>query len=452
MAESLAGSRVVQKALMRPVRLVPLAFLAVITVGTLLLLLPWAHAGEGSATLVAAAFTAVSATCVTGLTAVDTATYWTTFGHAVMVLLTQVGGFGIMSAATLLAFIVRGKMDLSGSLVAQTEKQTSGLGDVSSILIRIGLAMGITEGIVWVLLTVRFLMRGMAPLEAIWQGLFYACCAFTNAGFTLTTDSLMGYVVDPFLMWPIFLAVFMGSLGYPVLFELGKSWRTPRVWSVHTRITFWGWVALALVGFFAFIAFEWTNPHTLGPMSVATKVTAATSGAIMPRSGGFNAVDYSLIKEESVVVTIILMFSGGGSAGTSGGLKVSTFFLLAFVILAEIRGEPEVTVAHRSIGVVTQRRAVTVALLSVGLVTLATIVLVIMTDLPLVAVVFDVVSAFGTVGLSLGVTPELPPAGQVILMVLMFVGRVGTVTAASAFALRTRRRHYSLPEERPIVG
>ena len=121
MAESLAGSRVVQKALMRPVRLVPLAFLAVITVGTLLLLLPWAHAGEGSATLVAAAFTAVSATCVTGLTAVDTATYWTTFGHAVMVLLTQVGGFGIMSAATLLAFIVRGKMDLSGSLVAQTE-------------------------------------------------------------------------------------------------------------------------------------------------------------------------------------------------------------------------------------------------------------------------------------------------------------------------------------------
>ena len=204
--------------------------------------------------------------------------------------------------------------------------------------------------------------------------------------------------------------------------------------------------------FFAFIAFEWTNPHTLGPMSVATKVTAATSGAIMPRSGGFNAVDYSLIKEESVVVTIILMFIGGGSAGTSGGLKVSTFFLLAFVILAEIRGEPEVTVAHRSIGVVTQRRAVTVALLSVGLVTLATIVLVIMTDLPLVAVVFDVVSAFGTVGLSLGVTPELPPAGQVILMVLMFVGRVGTVTAASAFALRTRRRHYSLPEERPIVG
>ncbi len=437
---------------MRPVRLVPLAFLAVIAVGTLLLLLPVAHTGTGSASLVAAAFTSVSATCVTGLTSVDTATYWTTFGHAVIILLTQVGGFGIMSAATLLAFIVRGRMDLSGSLVAQTEKQTSGLGEVSSILVRIGLAMGITEGIAWVLLTVRFLLRGVAPVEAIWHGLFYACCAFTNAGFTLTSDSLMGYVADPFLMWPIFIAIFIGSLGYPVLFELYRSWRTPGAWSVHTRITFWGWLALAVVGFVTFIAFEWTNPATLGPMSVATKVTAATAGAVMPRSAGFNAVDYSLIHDESVVVTIILMFIGGGSAGTSGGLKVSTFFLLAFVILAEIRGEQQVTIAHRSIGVVTQRRAVTVALLSVGLVTVATIVLVIMTDLPLVAVVFDVVSAFGTVGLSLGVTPQLPAGGQITLMVLMFVGRVGTVTAASAFALRTSSRHYSLPEERPIVG
>lgn len=451
MTQALTNSRVVQRALMRPVRLVPLAFLAVISIGTLLLLLPIAHPG-GRASVVAAAFTAVSATCVTGLTAVDTATYWTTFGHAIIILLTQVGGYGIMSAATLLAFIVRGKMDLSGSLVAQTEKQTSGLADVSSILVRIGLAMGITEGIVWVLLTVRFLMRGVAPVEAIWHGLFYACCAFTNAGFTLTKDSLMGYVVDPFLMWPIFFAIFVGSLGYPVIFELRKSWRRPGKWSVHTRITFWGWLALAVVGFLTFIAFEWTNPHTLGPMSIGTKITAATAGAVMPRSAGFNVVDYGLIQDESVVVTIILMFIGGGSAGTSGGLKVSTFFLLAYVVLAEARGEPQVAIAHRSVGSATQRRAVAVAMLATGLVTSGTIVLVAMTDLPLVAVLFDVVSAFGTVGLSLGVTPELPAAGQIILMVLMFVGRVGTVTAASALALRTRRRHYALPEETPIVG
>lgn len=436
---------------MRPVRLVPLAFLGVIVIGTLLLLLPIAHPG-GHVDPMAAAFTAVSATCVAGLTVVDTATYWTPFGQAVIVLLTQVGGFGIMSAATLLALLVRGRVDLSGSLVAQTEKQTDSLGEVGTILVRIGVAMLATEGIVWVLLSTRFLIRGVEPVEAILHGLFYACCAFTNAGFSLRTDSLMGYVVDPFLMWPIFVAMFIGSLGYPVLFELRRRWRQPRKWSVHTRITFWGWLLLAVVGFVTFIAFEWTNPQTLGPMGVTTKITAATSGALMPRSGGFNAVDYAHVNDESIVVTIILMFIGGGSAGTSGGLKVSTFFLLAFVLLAEVRGEPQVTIAHRSIGSATIRRALTVVLLSIGLITVGTIVLVILTDMPLVAVVFDVVSAFGTVGLSLGITPNLPPSGQAVLMILMFVGRVGTITVASAMALRARRRHYALPEERPIVG
>ncbi len=436
---------------MRPVRLVPLAFLGVIVVGTLLLLLPIAHPG-GDVNPMAAAFTAVSATCVAGLTIVDTATYWTPFGQGVIVLLTQAGGFGIMSAATLLALLVRGRIELSGSLVAQTEKQTDDLGDVGRTLVRIGVAMLATEGIVWVLLTIRFLLRGVEPLEAVWHGLFYACCAFTNAGFSLRTDSLMGYVVDPFLMWPIFVAMFIGSLGYPVLFELRRRWRHPGKWSVHTRITFWGWLVLALVGFVTFILFEWTNPETLGPMGVTTKITAAMNGAVMPRSGGFNAVDYAKVHDESIVVTIILMFIGGGSAGTSGGLKVSTFFLLAFVLLAEIRGEPQVAIAHRSIGSETIRRALTVVLLSIGLVTVGTIVLVMLTDMPLVAVVFDVVSAFGTVGLSLGITPQLPASGHLVLMVLMFVGRVGTITVASALALRVRRRHYSLPEERPIVG
>lgn len=442
--------RVMQRALTHPVRLVPLAFLAVITMGTLLLLLPIAHPGEVRP--LAAAFTAVSATCITGLTVVDTATYWSPFGQGVIVLLTQMGGFGIMSAATLLALIVRGKIALSGSLVAQTEKQTRGLGDVRSVLVRIGLLMAISESAIAGVLTVRFLGRGLEPLDALWHGVFYACMAFTNAGFAIHSDSIMGFVSDAFVVWPMYLGMFVGSLGYPVVFELLTSWRRPNKWSVHTRITFWGWLALALVGFTTFIVFEWTNPATLGPMSVLEKISAATGGAVMPRSGGFNAVDYGQILDETVVVTIVLMFIGGGSAGTSGGLKVSTFFLLAFVILSEVRGEPDVTIAHRRIGDATQRRALAVALMSIGAVTIGSIAMVMVTQLPLVAVVFDVVSAFGTVGLSLGITPALPASGQILLMVLMFVGRVGTITAASALALRTKRRRYHLPEERPIVG
>ena len=445
MRRSLVG-----RALLAPVRLVPLAFAAVIVFGTALLMLPIAHPGEVQPLV--AAFTAVSATCITGLTVVDTATYWTPFGKGVIMLLTQMGGFGIMSAATLLALAVRGRIDLSSSLVTQTEKQTRTLGEVARVIKRIAIMMFGVEFVVGVWLTGRFLFRGYELFDSVLYGFFYACMAFTNAGFAPDTASLMGYVSDPFIMWPIMIAVVVGSLGYPVVFELSQSWRRPDTWSVHTRLTFYGFMLLLVLGTLSFAVFEWRNNGTLGQLDTMGKINGALAGGVMPRSAGFNAVDYGRITDESTVVTIVLMFIGGGSAGTSGGLKVSTFFLLAFVILSEVRGEPEVTVAHRSIGAHTVRQALTVALLSLGAVIGGSVVMVWITNLPLVQVLFDVTSAFGTCGLSMGITPSLPPAGQILLMLLMFIGRVGTVTVASALALRTRHRHYHLPEERPIVG
>lgn len=445
MRRSLVG-----RALLAPVRLVPLAFAAVIVFGTALLMLPIAHPGEVQPMV--AAFTAVSATCITGLTVVDTATYWTPFGKGVIMLLTQMGGFGIMSAATLLALAVRGRIDLSSSLVTQTEKQTRTLGEVARVIKRIAIMMFGVEFVVGVWLTGRFLFRGYELFDSVLYGFFYACMAFTNAGFAPDTASLMGYVSDPFIMWPVMIAVVVGSLGYPVVFELSQSWRRPDTWSVHTRLTFYGFMLLLVLGTLSFAVFEWRNNGTLGQLDTMGKINGALAGGVMPRSAGFNAVDYGRITDESTVVTIVLMFIGGGSAGTSGGLKVSTFFLLAFVILSEVRGEPEVTVAHRSIGAHTVRQALTVALLSLGAVIGGSVVMVWITNLPLVQVLFDVTSAFGTCGLSMGITPSLPPAGQILLMLLMFIGRVGTVTVASALALRTRHRHYHLPEERPIVG
>ena len=444
------GRSMTGRALLSPVRLVPLAFAAVITMGTLLLMLPLAHPGEVQP--LAAAFTAVSATCITGLTVVDTATYWTPFGKWVIVLLTQMGGFGIMSAATLLALAVRGRVDLSSSLVTQAEKQTRTLGEVARVIKRIAVMMFGVELVVGVWLTGRFLFRGLEFGDAFLHGFFYACMAFTNAGFAADTESLMKYVSDSYVMWPIMAAVVIGSLGYPVVFELYQNWRRPDAWSVHTRLTVYGFLLLFVVGVLLFGLFEWRNSGTLGQLDAVGKINGSLAGGVMPRSAGFNAVDYGRISDESTVVTIVLMFIGGGSAGTSGGLKVSTFFLLAFVILSEIRGEPEVTVAHRSIGAHTIRQALTVALLSVGAVIGGSIIMVWITNLPLVQVLFDVTSAFGTCGLSMGITPSLPPGGQILLMMLMFIGRVGTVTVASALALRTRHRHYHLPEERPIVG
>lgn len=446
------ANSVVHKVLRRPVRLVPLAFLGVIALGTLLLLVPATH-HDGQVRPMVAAFTAVSATCITGLTVVDTATYWTPLGQVIILLLTQAGGFGIMSIATLLAILVKGQIEVSGTLVVQTETQAQNLAQARSIVVRIATSMFAAEAVAAVLLTLRFRYGHDQPwLEATWNGIWYAFMSFTNAGFALHSDSIMSFVGDPFTIAVMSLTVFAGSLGYPVFWELMRSWNRPRHWSVHTRLTFYGFLWLFVVTFAAFLVLEWDNAATIGAMGVSDKITAAVAGGVMPRSTGFNIVDYAHIKDETAITTIVMMFIGGGSAGTSGGIKVSTFCLLAFLILAVARGERDVTVAHRRIGDETLRQAVTVALLAVGCVVAGTMVLAILTDLPLHQVLFDVTSAFGTVGLSMGITPALPAGGQVTLMVLMFLGRVGTFTAASALALRTSTRHYHLPEERPIVG
>ena len=185
---------------------------------------------------------------------------------------------------------------------------------------------------------------------------------------------------------------------------------------------------------------------------MAGKVLLGFFHAVMPRSGGFNAIDYAAARSETLAVTDMLMFIGGGSAGTAGGIKVTTFFLLGFVIWAEIRGEPDVTVSHRRVGNPAQRQALTVALLGVAAVAGGTLALLTLTAHSLDVVVFEAVSAFGTVGLSTGITAGLPPAAKLVLVILMFVGRVGTITVATALALRTRPRQFRLPEERPIVG
>ncbi|WP_040159391.1 TrkH family potassium uptake protein [Mobilicoccus massiliensis] len=446
------ANAVVTKVLRRPVRLVPLAFFGVIVVGTLLLCIPATH-HDGQVRPLVAAFTAVSATCITGLTVVDTATYWTPLGQVIILLLAQMGGFGIMSIATLMAIIVKGHIELSNTLVVQTETQTQDLGQARRVVVRIAVSMLAAEMVSAIILTLRFhYTHGFDWGQSIWHGIWYACMAFSNAGFALQSDSIMSFVSDPLTIVVLSLTVWAGSLGYPVFWELLKKWRRPNTWSVHTRLTFYGFMVLFGIAFAAFLVFEWDNPDTLGPMGLANKVTAAIAAGVMPRSCGFNIVDYAFIKDETTIMNIVMMFIGGGSAGTSGGIKVSTFFLLAFLILAAARGEQDVTVAHRRIGDETLRQAVTVALIAVACLVGGTMVLAILTDLPLPHVLFDVTSAFGTVGLSMGITPSLPAGGQLTLMMLMFLGRVGTFTAASALALRTSTRHYHLPEERPIVG
>ena len=445
--------RVRPPTLLHPARIVPLAFLAAVALGAALLSLPAATPGPTRPPLLTAAFTSVSAVCVTGLTTVDTATYWSPFGQAVILVLIQVGGFGIMTLATLLGLLVGGRLGLRSSLVAQAETHTLNLGEVRHVVRRVAVTMALFETAIAVVLTVRFRVRyDDSWADAAWHGVFYAVSAFNNGGFALHRDSLVGFVGDAWITLTVCAAVVIGGIGFPVLFELRRRWRRPRLWTVHTRLTVYGYAGLFVAGTLAFVAFEWSNAATLGPLSLGEKALAGITGGVMPRSGGLNNVDYGSVTQETLAVTYVLMFIGGGSAGTAGGIKVTTFFLLAYVIWSEVRGESDTNIAHRRIGGSTLRQALSVALLGIAAIGVGTLVVLVLTDLPLSLVLFDTISAFATVGLSTGIVPELPAAAQGTLMVMMYVGRVGTVAVATALALKTRHRHYHLPEERPVVG
>jgi len=436
-----------------PARVVPLAFLLAVVVGTLLLSLPASTPGPTRPPVLTAAFTSVSAVCVTGLTTVDTATYWSPFGQVVVLGLIQVGGFGIMTLATLLGMLVSGRLRLTSSLIAQAETHTLNIGDVRHVIRRVAITMLAFEAAFAAVLTVRFRVRYDDSWgEAAWHGVFHSVSAFNNAGFALYSDNLIGFVGDAWIMVPICVAIIAGGIGFPVLFELRRRWRAPRTWTVHTRLTVYGSLILLVAGIGAFTALEWANDGTLGSLPPSEKIVGGVTGGVVPRTAGFNSIDYGQITPETMAVNYVLMFIGGGSGGTAGGIKVTTFFLLAFVIWSEVRGERDTNVAHRRIGGSTLRQALTVVLLALAAISVGTMVILLVTDYALDVVLFETISAFATVGLSTGITPDLPPAAQMTLMALMYVGRVGTITVASALALKSRHRHFHLPEERPVVG
>ncbi|MGW9413847.1 TrkH family potassium uptake protein [Arthrobacter cupressi] len=442
----------IARALLHPVRSLPLAFLVVILIGAALLMLPFSRTDLSVDPGLAPLFTAVSAVCVTGLVTVDTATFWTPFGHVVILGLIQVGGFGIMTLATLLALVVRKSLGLRGQLVAQSETHTLNFGDVRAVLFRVARIMLTVEGATAAVLSARFwLAYDQNPGVALWHGVFHAVSAFNNAGFALYSDNLVGFAEDPWILVPLCLAVITGGLGFPVIIQLIKGIRL-KDWTVHLRLTVFGTVAFLLLGFAAFAAFEWNRPETLGPLSTGGKFLGAFAGSVFPRTAGFNSIDYGAASSDTLMVTDILMFIGGGSAGTAGGIKITTFLVLGFAIWNEIRGREQVTIAHRSISPTVQRQALTVALLGVAAVIGGTLLMLLLTDYSLEKVLFESISAFATVGVSTGITYHLPEAAQWVLMALMFTGRLGSVTLASALALSSHPRLFRLPEERPIIG
>ncbi|MFC0526549.1 TrkH family potassium uptake protein [Phytohabitans kaempferiae] len=444
-----------RRTLQHPARIVPLAFLGAIALGTVLLMLPVSREGAGAPSFMTALFTSASAICTTGMSPVDAATYWSDFGHVMIALLTQVGGYGIATMATLLGLLVSQRLGLRSRLMTRVETSSSlALGDIRGVLVLAAVVMFASEAVIATILALRLWLTYDVPLgSAIWEGSFNAIQAFNNSGFSLRSDGLFGFVGDWWICVPLTLGVIVGGIGVPVLYEILRQTRRPSAWSTHTRLTVWGSLALLVVGFGAVLAFEWGNPGTLGPLGVVEKVLAAFVQGTIPRSGGFNTVSYGAMDADTSAIITGLMFIGGGSASTAGGIKVTTFFLLAYVIWNEVRGERDVVVGRRRIAESTQRQATTVALLGVATVASGTLVLLALSpSATLDKALFEVASAFSTAGLTTGLTATLDTPGQLALIVLMFIGRVGPIAVAAALALNTRHRLYRYPEERPIVG
>jgi trk system potassium uptake protein len=304
-----------------------------------------------------------------------------------------------------------------------------------------------------VLLTARFAVGyDVGFVRAIELGVFHAVSAFNNAGFALFSDNLIGFAADPWICLPIAAAVILGGIGFPVLFELRQRLLGPRQWSLHTKLTV-GMTVVLLVSSTVFLLLaEWGNPGTLGKLDRDDRFLSAFFNATMLRTAGFNSLDPGQLESGTLLGSDVVMFIGGGSAGTAGGIKVTTFVLLLFVIWAEVRGEPEVTVLDRRIEPRVWRQALSVALFSVAAVVISTFVLVEMTKMSFDTVLYESVSAFATVGLSTGITAKMPPAGQLVLIALMFIGRLGPISLVSALALRERHRLFHMPEGRPLIG
>lgn len=436
-----------------PPRAVVALFLIAIAAGTALLSLPVSRTGPEAAPLMVAIFTATSAVCVTGLTIVDTGTYWSPFGQGVILALFQLGGFGMMTAATLLAVLVSRSVRLSARLAAQTESHVLALGDVVGVARTVLGVTLVVESVVAVMLTARLALgHGLAWPQALWSGIFHAVSAFNNAGFSIHEDSLTRYASDAWVLLPVMLAIVGAGIGFPVYYDLKQRYRTPRRWSLHTKLTLLGSGLLLLLGFVMIAAAEWSNPRTLGAMPWPDRLLNAAFASVSARTAGFNTVDIGALTHEAVGLHYLLMFVGGGTGGTAGGVKVGTAMVLLAIVYAEVLGRPDAEVFGRRISAATQRQAITVLVLASATVSVGTLAILAMTDHAVDRVIFEVISAFATVGLTTGITQELPAGAHGVLVLLMILGRVGTVTLAVALLLSGRRLSYRYPEEAPLVG
>ncbi|ADU50944.1 potassium uptake protein, TrkH family [Thermaerobacter marianensis DSM 12885] len=441
-----------------PARILALGFAGVILLGSVLLSLPVAWEPGQRVGYLDALFTATSAVCVTGLVVVNTAETFSTFGEMVILALIQVGGLGVMTMSTLFALLVGKRITFRERLIIQEAWGQLSPAGMVRLVQYVTLVSVAFEAAGTLLLTLYWWQAYDMPFGlALYRGFFHAVSAFNNAGFDVFDSrrpSLERFAGDPVVTLVIGGLIIAGGLGFTVLADLGRRLRHRRHrLSLHTRLVLWTTAALLVAGTVLVAVAEWSNPATLGSLPVDRKLWAAFFHAITPRTAGFNMLPMAELTSLTVLTTILLMFVGGSPAGTAGGIKTTTLALLLATVRATIRGEDELVLMDRRVPTLTAAKALALAVLGAGLVLVVTMGMLLWDHHPLTATLFEAVSAFGTVGLSLGITPDLAPVSKVLILLTMYAGRVGPLTLAVALTRRGRRPPaVRYPEERVLVG
>ncbi|MGE5618300.1 MAG: TrkH family potassium uptake protein [Sphingomonadaceae bacterium] len=432
--------------------LLALGFAVTILVGSLLLSLPIANREGVITPYVTALFTATSAVCVTGLVVVDTGTYWSPFGQAVILGLIQVGGLGFMTSSTILLLLIGRRVSLRERILLREAHGVTPLGGILRLTRQVVLMTLIIEGIGATILFLRFLFE-FPPDRALWMGVFHFVSAFNNAGFDLFGGfrSLTIYNQDPVVILTIAFGIILGGISFTVILDTTRQ-RSFRNLLLDTKMVLVTTAALLLVGTLTILVMEYDNPATLGPMDLPTKLLNAFFAAVTPRTAGYNSISVAEMTKSGLFLTIALMYIGAASGSTGGGIKVNTFAVLTAAVISSIRGRSEATAFGRELPQDFVYKALTVALLALGLVFGVTLVLSLWEPFQLLQLLFEATSAFGTVGLTMGITPNLSLGGKLLIAATMYVGRVGPLTVALALAQIEKPVRYRYPEGRIKIG
>lgn len=439
---------------MTATRTIAVGFLGIILAGTVLLMLPIASADGKPAGLLTALFTATSATCVTGLVVVDTYSGWSVFGKVVLLGLIQIGGLGFMTIGVFVAVLMKKNIGLKERGILQESMNTLQIGGIVRLVRKITIGTLIIEGTGAVLLAIRFVPQ-MGWAEGICNGIFHSISAFCNAGFDLMGkteeySSLVSYSGDVLVNITVMALVITGGIGFLVWDDLQKKKLRVKEYLLHTKIVLVVTIALVLGGALLIYLFEREN--LMADMGAGEKILTSFFASVTARTAGFNTIDVGGMSASSKLVTVVLMFIGGSPGSTAGGIKTTTFAVMLIFVWANLRNSHGSNIFGRRLEEEEIRKASIVVTINLLLAVTAAVILCGIQSLPMEDVLLEVFSAIGTVGMSSGITRQLNVVSRIIIILLMYCGRIGSMTFALSFTERKKVAPVQLPAEKIIIG